>query len=98
MASNWIDIEDDIDIQEEEVEEAPEKLDSTDDAGVYNSDDEDMDMDEDTDMEEPVAVISKLEALNAIDLLKAYGKQDEAYESTMKYLQSFERDMMERHM
>ena len=94
MASNWIDIEDDIDIQEEEVEEAPEKLDSTDDAVVYNSDYEDMDMDEDMDMEEPVAVISKLEALNAIDLLKAYGKQDEAPQSKMKYLHRFDRNMM----
>ena len=55
-------------------------------------------MDEDMDMEEPAAVTSKAEALNAIDLLKAYGKQDEAPESTMKYLLRFERDMMERRM
>ena len=98
MASNWIDIEDDIDILEEEVEETLEKLDSTDDAGVDGSEDEDMDMDEEVDMEEPAAVISKAEALNTIDLLKAYGKQDEAPESTMKYLHRCERVMMKRRM
>ena len=49
-------------------------------------------------MEEPAAVISKVEALNAIDLLKVYGKQDEAYDSTMKYLHRFVRNMTERHM
>ena len=55
-------------------------------------------MDEDVDMEEPAAVISKSEALNAIDLLKAYGKQDEDPESIMKYIHRFERYMMERRM
>ena len=75
MASNWIDIEDEIEILEEEVEEALKKLNSTDDAGVDVSDDEDMDMDEDMVMEEPAAVISKVEVLNATDLLKAYGKK-----------------------
>ena len=45
-------------------------------------------------MEEPTAVISKAEALNAIDLLKAYGKHNEDPESTMKYLHRFERDMI----
>ena len=98
MASNWIDIEDEIEILEEEFEEALKKLNSTDDAGVDVSDDKDMDMDEDVDMEEPAAVISKAEALNTIDLLKAYGKQDEAPESTMKYLHRFERDTMESRM
>ena len=98
MASSWIDIEDDIDILEEEVEEELEKLYSTDYSGLDGSDDEDMDMDEEVDMEEPAAVISKAEALNTIDLLKAYGKQDEAPDSTMKYLHRFDRDMMERRM
>ena len=92
MGSNWIYIEDDIDLLKEEVEEALEKLDSTDDDGVDGSDDQDMDM------EEPAAVISKAEAFDAIDLLKAYGKQDEAPESTMKYIHRFERDLMERCM
>ena len=55
-------------------------------------------MDKDVDMEEPAAAISKAEALNAIDLLKAYGKQDEAPESTMKYLHRCERVMMKRRM
>ena len=39
MASNWIDIENEIDILEEEIEEALEKMDSTDDDGVDDSDD-----------------------------------------------------------
>ena len=98
MDSNWIEIEDDREILEEYFEEALGKLDSTDDAGVDGSYDEDMDMDEDVDTEEPAVLISKTEALNAIDLLKAYGKQDEAPESTIKYLHIFERDMMERRM
>ena len=51
-----------------------DKLDSNDDFVIYDSDDKDMDMEEDVYMEEPAAVISKEEALNAIDLLKAYGK------------------------
>ena len=98
MASNWIDIEDEIEILEEDVEEALKKLNYTDDAGVDVSDDEDMDIDEDMVMEEPAAVISKVEVLNAIDLLKAYGKKVEAHESTMKYLHRFERDTMEIRM
>ena len=43
--SNWIDIEYDIDIFEEDVEEALDKIDSTGDAGVDGVDDEYMDMD-----------------------------------------------------
>ena len=53
-----------------------------------------MDMDEDVDMEEPVAIISKSKTLNTIDLLKVYGKHDEAPDSTMKYLHRFERYIM----
>ena len=55
-------------------------------------------MDENVDMEEPAAVISESKSLNAIDLLKAYGKQDEALDSTIKYHHRFERDRMERRM
>ena len=98
MASNWIDIENEIDILEEEIEEALEKMDSTDDDGVDDSDDQNMDMYEDVDMEEPLALISQAEALNAIDLLKEYGKQDDAPESTLKYLQRFDRYTIERRM
>ena len=94
IASNWIDIKDDIEILEEEVEEALEKIDSTDNDAVDGSDDKHMDMDKNVDMEEPSDIISKSEALNVISLFKEYGKQDEAPEYTMKYLHRFERDMM----
>ena len=98
MAPNWIDIEDYIYILEEEVEEALDKLNSTDYYGVDGSDDEGMDVYEGVDMEEPAAVISKAEALKVIDFLKGYGKQDEAPESTIKYIHRVERNMMERRM
>ena len=94
MGSNWIYIEDDIDLLKEEVEEALEKIDSTDNDAVDGSDDKDMDMDKNVDMEEPSDIISKSEALNVISLFKEYGKQDEAPEYTMKCLHRFQRDMM----
>ena len=51
-------------------------------------------MDEDVDMEKSAGFISKSGSLNAIDILNAYGEQDEAPDSTMKYLHRFERGVM----
>ena len=59
MAYNCIEIVDDRVILYKEVEEALDKLDSTDDDSVDGSDDKAMDMYKDVGMEEPAPIISK---------------------------------------
>lgn len=94
MATNWIDIEDDEDIMNEEIDEVLENLERAEQEQVdENDDDKDEEDDEETEDDEPVKV-RKTEALKAIDLLKRYCREQEMGPDLHGQIQRVENQMM----